>query len=102
MAEGLSLDDLTEIERQVSSKKRSILVAYICLLLGWPVSAHRLYLNCRWTAIMQILSYFLLVGFFWLLLDAYMLPFLVRRFPDEERERLRFLRREENRFRSNY
>lgn len=62
-----------------SPYSRSVLVAYLLWFFLWFVSAHRFYLRRPGSALLQICSYFILVGFVWLLIDALLIPGMVDR-----------------------
>lgn len=51
-------------------------------------SGHRFYLGRPLSAVLQIASYFILVGFLWLLVDAFLIPGMVRSRQDVIRQRL--------------
>lgn len=85
---GLSVAELTLIEQRVTNDGPSAGVAYLLWLFTWFVSGHRFYLGRPGTAILQILSYFVLVGFLWLLIDAFLIPSMIRERRNEIRQRL--------------
>ena len=60
-----------------SPHARSVVVAYLLWFFLWFVSAHRFYLRRPGSALLQICSYFILVGFVWLLIDALLIPGMV-------------------------
>jgi TM2 domain-containing membrane protein YozV len=73
----LSPAELSLIEDRVAHKAPRTAVAYLLwLFLGWA-SAHRFYLGRPRTAVLQILSYLLLVGVLWWLLDGFNLPRMI-------------------------
>lgn len=70
----LTISELSLVEQRVANDGPSTGVAYLLwFFLGW-ISAHRFYLGRPATAILQILSYFILIGFIWLLIDAFLIP----------------------------
>lgn len=83
----LSTDQQLLIEARVSNNGPSVVVAYLFLFFLWFVSAHRFYLGRPGTAILQILSYFIGIGFIWLLIDIILIPGMVRARQDELRLR---------------
>ncbi|NEU11429.1 TM2 domain-containing protein [Methylobacterium sp. BTF04] len=84
----LTTQDRILIETRVTNEGPSVLAAYaLWFFLGF-VSAHRFYLGRSGTAILQIVSFFVLVGFLWLLVDAFLIPAMVRAKQDELRNRL--------------
>ncbi len=85
---GLSTAELTLIEQRVTNDGPSTGVAYLFWLFLWCVSAHRFYLGRPATAILQILSYFILIGFVWLLIDAFLIPSMIREKRNEIRQRI--------------
>jgi TM2 domain-containing membrane protein YozV len=84
----LSTVELSLIEQRVANDGQNVVVAYLLWFFLWFVSAHRFYLGRPGSAILQILSYFLLIGFFWLLLDAFLIPGMIRESNDRIRGRL--------------
>ncbi|MFN7055716.1 TM2 domain-containing protein [Hyphomonas sp.] len=87
-------NDMILIETRVATERKSAGAAYLLwFFLGW-VSAHRFYLGKPVTAILQILSYFILVGFLWWLLDLFLIPGIIDQKSGEVREDMtRALRR---------
>ena len=74
----LSIAELTLVEQRVTNDAPSVVVAYLLWLFLWFVSAHRFYLGRPVSAILQILSYFVLIGFVWVLIDALLIPGMIR------------------------
>lgn len=84
----LSTAELSLIEQRVTNDGPSSGVAYLLwFFTGW-VSGHRFYLGKPGTAILQILSYFILVGFIWLLIDAFLIPGMIQEKRNEIRQRI--------------
>ncbi|NYT40545.1 TM2 domain-containing protein [Sphingomonas sp. R-74633] len=81
----LSTAELTLVEQRVTNDGPNIAVAYLLWLFLWFVSGHRFYLGRPVSAICQILSYFILIGFVWLLVDAVLIPGMIREKQDEIR-----------------
>ena len=81
----LSSTDQMLIEQRITNEAPNVAVAYLLwFFLGW-VSGHRFYLG-RWkTALLQILLFFVAIGFVWLLIDLFLIPGMVR----DIRERMR-------------
>jgi len=75
---GLDTAQMSLIEQRVANDAPSTVVAYLFWLFLGIVSAHRFYLGRAGSAILQILSYFILVGFVWLLIDGFLIPGMVR------------------------
>ena len=70
-------DDMILIEQRAANVKKSAGAAYLLwFFLGW-ISAHRFYLGKPVTAILQIISYFFLIGFVWWLLDLILIPAII-------------------------
>ena len=68
----LTTAELSLVEQRVTNESPSTGAAYLLwFFLGW-ISGHRFYLNRPGTAILQIISYFLLVGFIWWIIDAFL------------------------------
>jgi TM2 domain-containing membrane protein YozV len=84
----LTTSELLLIEQKVTNAGKSAGLAYVFWLFGGIISAHRLYLGRPITAILQILSYLIVVGFVWLIIDLFLIPGMVRDHQDEERRRL--------------
>jgi TM2 domain-containing membrane protein YozV len=74
----LTTTELLLIEQRVTNDGPNIAVAYILLIFLGIVSAHRFYLHRPVTAVLQIFSYLVLVGFLWLLIDLVVVPEMVR------------------------
>jgi len=88
MSMGTTTENQILIETRIANEGPSIVVAYLLWLFLWFVSAHRLYLGRPGTAILQILSYFVLIGFVWWVIDAFLIPGMIRDKQDEIRRRL--------------
>jgi TM2 domain-containing membrane protein YozV len=86
--------DMILIESRVANEKKSAGAAYLLwFFLGW-ISAHRFYLGKPVSAVLQILSYFIIVGFVWWLLDLFLIQSIIRDKTEQTRARLsRNLRR---------
>lgn len=70
-------EDMILIEQRAANEKKSAGAAYLLwFFLGW-VSAHRFYLGKPVTAVLQIISYFFLIGFVWWLLDLLLIPAII-------------------------
>ncbi|MBA3068438.1 MAG: TM2 domain-containing protein [Hyphomonas sp.] len=87
-------EDQILIESRVANERKSAAAAYfLWFFLGW-ISAHRFYLGKPVTAILQILSYFILIGFVWWVADLFLIPSIINDKTDESRHRFaRDLRR---------
>lgn len=84
----LTTEELMLVEQRVTNASKSTGTAFLLWFLTWYVSGHRFYLGRPGTAILQILSYFVLVGFIWILIDAFLIPGMIRDHNDRERARL--------------
>lgn len=85
---GLSTNEMMLIEQRVTNDGPSTAIAYLLWFFLWFVSGHRFYLGRPASAILQILSYFILIGFIWVLIDAFLLPGMLREKRAEMRQRL--------------
>ncbi|WP_091925565.1 TM2 domain-containing protein [Phyllobacterium sp. CL33Tsu] len=85
---GLSTQDKMLIEQRVTNDAKSVGAAYLLWFFLWFFSAHRFYLGRPGSAILQIFSYFILVGFVWVLIDAFLIPSMVQQQKDDVRKRL--------------
>jgi TM2 domain-containing membrane protein YozV len=84
----LSTSELMLIEQRVTNDGPSTGVAYLFWFFLWIVSAHRFYLGRPATAILQILSYLILIGFVWVLIDLFLIPGMIRDKRNEIRQRI--------------
>lgn len=80
--------EITYVEHQVANDSPTTGLAYVLWLFGGLFSAHRFYVGKPGTAILQILSYFVLIGFAWLLIDAFLIPGMVEDKKNTVRSRL--------------
>lgn len=78
----------TYIEARLANEGPSMTLAYFFWLFLGLFSAHRFYLAKTGTAILQIISYFFVVGIIWFVIDAFLLPDLVRARQEEIRRRI--------------
>jgi len=76
------------IEMRVANEGPSTATAYLLWLFLWFISAHRFYLGRPGSAILQILTYFIAIGFIWLLIDAFLIPGMIRQRQNEIRQRM--------------
>jgi TM2 domain-containing membrane protein YozV len=84
----LSTAQLSLIEQRVANDGPSTAVAYLFWFFLWIVRGHRFYLGRPGSAILQILSYFVLVGFIWAVIDAFLIPGMIRAKKDAIRQRM--------------
>jgi TM2 domain-containing membrane protein YozV len=76
------------IEQRVTNESPSVAAAYVLWFFLGILSAHRFYLGRPGSAVLQILLFFVLVGFIWLIVDLFLIPGMVRARQDAIRERL--------------
>ncbi|MES2989664.1 MAG: TM2 domain-containing protein [Pseudomonadota bacterium] len=81
----LTTAELMLVEQRVTNDGPSTGAAYLLWFFLWFVSGHRFYLGRPGTAILQIVSYFFVVGFIWLLVDAFLIPEMIREKRNEVR-----------------
>ncbi|HVW92019.1 MAG TPA: TM2 domain-containing protein [Devosia sp.] len=84
----LSTNEQLLIEQRVGNDGKNIVVAYLLWLFLGVFSAHRFYLGKPGTAILQMLTYFILIGFVWWVIDLFLIPGMVREKNNELRVRL--------------
>jgi TM2 domain-containing membrane protein YozV len=84
----LSTQEQILIEQRVTNEGPSVVVAYLFWFFLWFVSAHRFYLGRKTSAVLQILSYFVVIGFIWVLIDIFLIPGMVRDRQQQIRDRL--------------
>lgn len=76
------------IETRLVNEGPSMTLAYVFWFFLGIVSAHRFYLGRPGTAILQILLFFVAIGFVWLFVDLFLIPGMVRAKQDDLRRRL--------------
>lgn len=84
----LSTQEQLLIEARIANEGPSTAVAYLLWCFLGIVSGHRFYLGRPGTAILQILSYFILIGFIWLLVDGFLIPGMIRQKQEELRHKM--------------
>ena len=84
----LSTDELQLIETRVGNDGKNIVVTYLLWFFLGIFAAHRFYLGKPVSALLQILSYFVLIGFVWWVVDFFLIPGMVNHKNDELRMRL--------------
>ena len=90
----LSTDDMILIEQRVNNEKKSAGAAYLLWFFLGFLSAHRFYLGKPISAILQIISYFFVIGFVWWVLDFFLIPSIIEDDLDDKRARMAgYLRR---------
>lgn len=80
-------EDKILIESRVANERKSAGAAYFLWFFLGFISAHRFYLGKPVTAILQLLSYFVLVGFVWWIVDFFLIPSIIADKMDETRGR---------------
>lgn len=84
----LSTQQQILIEQRVTNEAESVGAAYLLWFFLGFIAAHRFYLGRPGTAILQILSYLILIGFIWWIIDAFLIPGMIQRHKDDVRRRL--------------
>ena len=74
------------IESRVANERKSAGAAYFLWFFLGFLSAHRFYLGKPVTAILQIFSYFLIIGFVWWIVDLFLIPSIINDKMDETRD----------------
>jgi TM2 domain-containing membrane protein YozV len=74
----LSTAQLSLIEQRIANDGPSAGAAYLLWMALWLVSGHRFYLGRPVSAVLQIASYFVLIGFIWLVVDGFLIPRMIR------------------------
>ena len=85
---GLSTQDKILIETRISNEGPSVAVAYLLWFFLGILSAHRFYLGRPGTAILQIVSYLVIIGFIWSFVDGFLIPGMIRARQEQMRQRL--------------
>ncbi|MGL4312650.1 MAG: TM2 domain-containing protein [Sphingomonas sp.] len=84
----LTTAELSLIEQRVANDGPSPVVAYLLwFFLGW-LSGHRFYLGRPVSAVVQILSYLILIGVIWWIIDAFLISGMIREKRDAIRDEL--------------
>lgn len=81
----MTTDQRLFIESQVSSRRKSMGVAYALWFFLGLFSMHRFYLEKPGTAILQILLNCILIGLIWTLIDAFLIPGMIRQHEEKVR-----------------
>lgn len=84
----LTIEELMLIEQRVTNAKKSAGAAYVLWILTGLVSGHRFYLNRPGTALLQIASYFVFIGFVWWIVDGFLIPGMIQQHNAKVRGRL--------------
>ncbi|WP_035714843.1 TM2 domain-containing protein [Azorhizobium doebereinerae] len=84
----LDLNEQILIETRLANDGPSLVLAYLFWFFLGIVSAHRFYLGRPGTAVLQILTFFIGIGFLWLLVDVFLIPGLARDKRDRMRSRM--------------
>ena len=83
----LSTAELSLIEQRVTNEGPSTGVAYLLWFFLGFFSAHRFYLGRTGSAIAQFLLNCILIGLIWTLIDAFLIPGMIREKQDQIRNR---------------
>ena len=84
----LTTAELSLIEQRVANDGPSPVVAYLLwFFLGW-LSGHRFYLGRPVSAVVQSLSYLILIGVIWWIIDAFLISGMIREKRDAIRDEL--------------
>lgn len=84
----LDLQQQAYIEARLTNEGPSMLLAYVFWLFLGVFSAHRFYLGRPKSAIFQILLCLIAIGLIWVLIDAFLIPGMVREKQNEIRRRI--------------
>lgn len=84
----LDLQQQAYIEARLTNEGPSMLLAYVLWIFLGLLSAHRFYLGRPKSAIIQILLCLIAVGLIWVLIDAFLIPGMVREKQNEIRRRI--------------
>lgn len=80
------------IEQRLTNSKPSAGVAYLLLIFLGLFGAHRFYLGRTGSAVAQLLLTISVIGFviswFWVFIDLFLIPGMIREKQDAERQRL--------------
>lgn len=85
----LTTQDKMLIEQRVTNQSPSVAVAYLLWFFLGFLSGHRFYLGRTGSAIAQILLNIIIVGFIWVLIDAFLIPGMIRDNQEKLREKFR-------------
>ena len=84
----VTTQDKILIEARVQNEGPSKGASYLLWGILGLVSAHRFYLGRPWTAILQIVLLPFVVGIIWVLVDAFLIPGMIRSRQQAIRDRL--------------
>lgn len=84
---GLSIEQQMLIEQRIANEQKSIGVAYALWFFVGILALHRFYLGRPISALLQILSYFILIGVLWWIVDAFLIPGMVEQYRGRLREK---------------
>lgn len=85
----LTTQDMTLIEQRVTNQAPSVGVAYLLWFFFGLLGGHRFYLGRPLSAVLQIVLNLVIVGFVWVLIDAFLIPGMIRSSQDRLREKFR-------------
>jgi TM2 domain-containing membrane protein YozV len=78
VSSGLGTQELLLIEQRVTNDGRKVAVAYLLWFFLGILGAHRFYLRRPGTALLQLLLNLLIIGIVWTVIDAFLIPGMVR------------------------
>ena len=84
----LDTGQLSLIEQRVTNDGPSTGTAYLLWFFLGLFSGHRFYLGRSGSAVLQILSYIVLIGFVWYIIDAFKIPGMIREKNDQIRREM--------------
>lgn len=84
----MNTDTQLLIEARIANEQKSTGVAYALWFFLGIFSAHRFYLGRPLSAILQIASYFIVVGFIWWIVDAFLIGDMISKHRAKLREQL--------------
>jgi len=84
----LDINEQLLIETRLANEGPNATLAYVFWIFLGLFSAHRFYLGRPGTAVLQILLFFVAIGFVWLFVDLFLIPGMVRQKREEMRARL--------------
>ena len=74
----LTIQEQMLVEQRVTNEAKSAGTAYLLWFFLGLFSAHRFYLGRPGSAFLQILSYFVIIGFVWWIVDAFLIGDMIK------------------------
>jgi TM2 domain-containing membrane protein YozV len=84
----LTTNQMILIEQRVTNDAKSTGTAYLLWFFLGLLSGHRFYLGRPVSAILQVLSYFIVIGFVWWVVDAFLISGMIQEDKQKIRSRL--------------